>query len=342
MTKETYGGWSLEEAHARTSEPRLWDRYQAEKRQQAPISVDLRRTLVRDVVAKVGTQLVAATPKPSGEDRWIFLDRAALEKEIASEKADEIRLFPPLGAPNAFELLKDLGLGGAFQQYVVSDPEITVLIERSGLRDRFEEGRCPLSLSSHHWPLEATVKSFEYRLTEGGGILTFGGPERRPTPVVSKLSVALVDRLAALRGLLISGKIQASGLTANFAESLVPPRVWARKNLSIDVANGDLCEEDDRGNLSPIWTSVELRAREAVLREEPVLKAVAPVRKRSPKGREVERIITEKEIDVGRLGRKAAASEVAKYMKPALQAANEVKALEALVDRIWKATNKTA
>jgi len=59
MTEETDGGWSFEEALARTSDPGIWDRYQAEKRQQTPTLPDLRRSLVAGVLAKISTKLFA-------------------------------------------------------------------------------------------------------------------------------------------------------------------------------------------------------------------------------------------------------------------------------------------
>jgi hypothetical protein len=345
MTEETDGSWSFEEALARTSEPRLWDKYQAEKRQQTPTLADLRRSLIAGLLAKIGTKLFAAAPKTmKNGDGWAMLDQAALEERIANERTDEIRLFAPLKAPNAAEHLKGRGLAETFQQCVLDDPEVTVLLDRTGKRPQLEGGRCPLGpYIDYHWPLDATASNFEYRLLRDG-LLSFGGPEPRPTREVVALSEALADRIGALRALLVSGKIQALGLTADFVESLVPARLWNRKNLSIDVANGDLCEQDDRRNFSPLWTSVELRpaARETVPREEPVLKAAAPAGKRSPRGREVERIIEENEIDVGRLGRKAAASEVMRHMESPPQSANQVKALEVQVLRIWKVLTETS
>jgi hypothetical protein len=238
----------------------------------------------------------------------------------------------------AVERFRNKGLAEAFQQYVLDDPEVAVLLERANMRDQFEGGRCPLRLSDYHWPLETTANEFKFRLTEGVGILVFGGPERRTTPQVSALAEALADRIGAFRGLLVSGKIQASGLSTNFGESIVPTRQWSRKNLSIDVANGDLCEEDDRGNFLPLWTGVELQS--------PMPKPGHPAqpastRKRSPNGQEVERIIREYRIDVEGLGRKAAAVEVALHMSSPPRSANATKALEAQVARIWRVIKET-
>jgi hypothetical protein len=338
MAESVDGGWSFEEALARTSDPGLWDGYQAENRQQAPTSTSLRSLLVADLLAKIGTKLIAAVPKPSAGE-WIIVDRDSFENRIADERIDEvIKFFAPLTAPNAVEHLRDRGLAEAFQQCVLDDPEVSVLMERSCTQDRFNKGLCPLGLSDYHWPLDVKASNFEYRLTNGVGLLFFGGPELRVTPRISALSAALVDRIGALRGLLLSGTIQAFGLSTRFGESYVPTRQWARKNLSIDVANGDLCEKDDRGNFLPMWTGVELRTamNEAIRREEPVQEAIAPTRKRSARGQEVERIIKEKHIDVGQSGRKAAASEVMKYMKKPPESADEKKALETMVGRVWK------
>jgi hypothetical protein len=60
------------------------------------------------------------------------------------------------------------------------------------------------------------------------------------------------------------------------------------------------------------------------------------VRNRSAKGQEVRRIIREYGIDVGALGRKAAASEAMSHMKKPPTSETETKALETMVARIWQ------
>jgi hypothetical protein len=239
--------------------------------------------------------------------------------------------------------LNGRGLGEAFQQFVIDDPEVAALVDQSGRRDRFAKGECPLSLSGFHWPLEVTIRDFEFRLT-GSGLIVLGEPKRSPTPTVSKLAQALVDRIGAFRVLFISGKVQAFGMRADFMESFVPARLWTRTNLFIDVANGDLCERGEKGSFSPIWSSIELRTVLAdPLQHQGAVKIVAaPSGKRSPKGREVERIIKERQIDVDRLGRKAAAAEVMKHMENPPQLANQIEALEVQVVRIAKDLAKTS
>jgi hypothetical protein len=337
FANEPTAGWSFDEALERTSDPRAWDRYQAERRGHSTTSAGLLRSLVDDLVAKVGNQLVAAGHVPAGdEEGWIILDRAALEKKIASQRTDQVRLFAPLKAPNAAAYLKDLGLGEAFRRYLLGDPEIAVLIHRSGTQDRFEGGQCPLALSDYHWPLHATATNFEFRLTEGVGLLIIGGPELRPTREVSALSAALADRLVALRSRLASGNVQAFGITRQFVETLVPARVWGRTSLSIDVANGDLCEEDDRGHFSTLWTNVELRCPTPEADAPHLIERATSTRKRHPKGQEVERIIRERQIDVGKLGPKNAAAAVARYMTHPPVSGNDMRALEKQVARISK------
>jgi len=343
MTEETDAYWSVEEALARTSEPRLWDRYQAEKRQQTPTLADLRRSLIAGLLSKISTKLFAAVPQTMKNGAgWAMLDQAALEERIFNERTDEIRIFTPLKAPNAAEHLKGQGLAETFQQCVIDDPEVTVLLGRTGKRSQLEGGRCPLGPSiDYHWPLDVTASNFEYRLLRDG-LLSFGGPEPRSSGEVVALSEALADRIGALRALLVSGKIQACGMTAAFTESLIPARQWTRKNLSIDVANGDLCEKDDKGEYVPLWTGIELQS----LVTEPAHPAqaaaqVATTRKRSPNGQEVERIIRQYRINVEALGRKAAAVEVALHMRSPPRSDNATKALEAQVARIWRVIRET-
>src|SRR5260370_7185182 len=236
MTERVDGGWSLEEALARTSDPGLWDRYQAEKRQQIATLPDLRRALISELMAKIGTQLFAAVPEPtSSEGGWIILNRATLEEKISSEKIEEFRLFVPLKAPNAVEHLRNRGLAEVFQQYVLDDPEVALLLKRNRTPDLSKGRRAPTWSVRYHWPLEPTAPDLA-RLIEGG-LLILGAPERRPTREISMLSEALADRIGALRGLLVSGKIRAFGLSTHFGESFVPDRQWPPKTLTIDFTN---------------------------------------------------------------------------------------------------------
>jgi hypothetical protein len=264
----------------------------------------------------------------------------ALEEKIGRERIEETRVFAPLKAPNAIEQLKDRGLAEAFQQYVLNDPEVLVLLKRNGTPDLFEGGRAPGWCVRYHWSMEATAADLAWLIE--GGILILGGPERTPTREVSVLCEAVADRIGVLRGLLVSGKIRAFGLSNHLGESFVPVRQWARKGLSIDVANGDLGQEDSKGDFLPLWTGIEFRSAitEVIAREESVQRVSASARKRSAKGQEVRGIIKEHGIDVDALGQKAAASEVMKYMKKPPESASEKKALETMVGRIWKTVNQ--
>ncbi len=244
---------------------------------------------------------------------------------------------------STIERLKGRNLGEVVRQFVITDPEVDALIDRAGMRDRFDGGQCPLRLSDYHWPLDAKASDFEFRLTCGVGILVLGGPEQGSTRAVSALSAAVANRLEALRELLLSGSIQAWGFTAQFVEQPIPARLWARKGLSIDVVNGDLCEEHDSGSRSTLWSSVELRS--AMIEAVHVARSVEPTpssRKRSSKGQEVERIIREHQIDVDELGPKDAAAAVAKYMKSPPKTADDTRNLEKQVARISRELRRTS
>jgi hypothetical protein len=239
--------------------------------------------------------------------------------------------------------LKGRGLAEVFQECILGDPEVAVLLKRSGTPDQFEGGQSPFGISiNYHWPLEARASDFAFRLTEGCGILILGGPERRPTPQVSALSEVLIDRIGAMRGLLISGEIRAFGLSTVFGESFVPARQWSRKNLLIEVCNGDLCEEDDRGNYLPWWTGIEFRypAADVDSPAQPAKRGANTRKKRSSKGREVERIIREHQIDASDLGPKAAAAKVRSHMSNPPETVSTLKALEKQVARVSKDVNK--
>jgi hypothetical protein len=340
MTIHADHGWSFEDALERTSEPTLWDRYQAERRQQTAASVVLRRSLIAQLLEKISTKLVAAVRRPMGSNTsWTAVGRPALEQKIASDRTNEISFFPTLKASNAIGFLSGQGLAEAFRQHVLDDPELTVLLKRNRTPNMFEGGRGFGPYVHYGWPLEASVSLCEFRLSKDG-FLVLGGPDQRPTSEISAISVVLADRIRVFRDLLVSGEIRAFGLSSLYGESFVPARQWARKNLSIDVANGDLCEEDNRGNLSPLWTGIELRSPdpEPVRFEQPAPHPVV-TRKRSPEGQEIERIIKERHIDADRVGSKAAAAEVARHMSNPPRSENAIKALEKQVSRISKVVN---
>ena len=68
---------------------------------------------------------------------------------------------------------------------------------------------------------------------------------------------ALADRLNALRRVFADGLVVASGTFAKTgAESLISRRQWSREGLSIDIRNGDLCEQEDHKPV-PYWTGIE-------------------------------------------------------------------------------------
>jgi hypothetical protein len=161
--------------------------------------------------------------------------------------------------------------------------------------------------------------------------------------MVSALSEVLADRIAVFRGLLVSGEIRAFGLSSVYNDPFVPVRQWMRKNLAIEVANGDLCEEDNRGNLTPLWTGVELQAtvEASSLPAQPPAQPTRGNRKRSPEGQEIERIIKEHRIDADKVGSKAAAAAVASHMRNPPLLENAIRALEKQVARISKAVNGT-
>jgi hypothetical protein len=343
MTESVEAGWSFEEALAKTSDPLLWDRYQAESRQQTPTSADLRRSLIAELLTKIGRRLFAAVPKLTNSvGGWTSIGRVALEEKIARERIEDTRLFAPLKAPNAIERLKDRGLAEVFQQDLLDDPEVVVLLKRNGTPDLFEGGRAPGWCVRYHWPLEPAAPDLAWLME--GGIFIMGGPERTPTREVSMLSEAVVDRISILRGLLVSGKIRAFGLSNHFGESFIPARQWARKDMSIDVASGDLGQQDIKGDFLPLWTGIEFRSAitDVISNKKAVQGVDFSTRKRSPRGQEVEHIINENGIDVEKLGRKAAASEVMRYMRKPPESENEKKALEALVGRISRAISRTA
>jgi hypothetical protein len=172
---------------------------------------------------------------------------------------NDIRVFPVLRSPDAAKRIISLSLVQAFRNFVLEDPEVAALSKPLTTDAAvFKEGYFPNGLS-HRWPLRLTADQcadeFVHTLFH-----IIGDAPRRPSRDQSRVSFALADRLLALRELLSSGKVIGRG-TSSRTDNVVTidPPMGGRAGVSIDVQNGDFCEEE---NNKPVvrWRSISLEA----------------------------------------------------------------------------------
>jgi hypothetical protein len=174
-----------------------------------------------------------------------------------------VRVFPVLRAPNAANYLNGLSLTEAFRRYVIGDPEVAALAKRVLKTDPSEsavflEGQAPGPFIGFHWPLDLTASALAFRFVS----LPTGDP-RTPSTAISAVSEVLADRIAALRDILGGGKVVAFGtFLLTGIEGPIGRKQWIRRGMSIDVSNGDLCEDQDHRAI-PKWTGLSLRLPDA-------------------------------------------------------------------------------
>jgi hypothetical protein len=267
----------LAEAFERTANPDLWKAWVrtlpfSEEQHGFLISAAGPGSALQDNLwdhFTTGRLVVTGVRKPGGAP--VVLDAATLSAlnvpdwngSIArsDENAQilEIRVFPVARSPDAARRVIGLSLVQAFRRLVLEDPEIAAL-SKPLTRDVtvFKEGQFPGMFVNYHWPLDLTADQCAYEFVNSPIVMDYGTPS--PSKEQSAVSVALVDRLQALRELLSSGKVLARGTSGRTDSAvIIPPLEWSRSNVSIDVRNGDFCEKE---NHKPKirWSSIFLEA----------------------------------------------------------------------------------
>jgi len=172
-----------------------------------------------------------------------------------------------LRSPNAASLLHGLSLSEAFHKYVLNDPEVVSLADavmRLGheYESIFREGQFPGPYVKFTWPLDIAAGDLAFQFVRP---LDLGGSLPEAPDAVEKVCAVIVDRLKALRELLISGKVVARGTFAKTGEIKTVDRLqWARREPLVDVQNSDLLETE---NHKPVlkWSGLTLEARTAQL-----------------------------------------------------------------------------
>lgn len=193
---------------------------------------------------------------------WPKLQNSTVKERFgAKSKIFNVRISPILHSDRAPTLLNGLSLTDAFRKCVIEDPEVVALgkrvIARCGHRDVFEEGQAPGPFVDFHWSLglsaDEIASNFVYLIAWNESTRF---PE--PSPQIVNASAALADRCQALRRILSSGQIAASGTFAQTGMTgLVGRMQWQRSGVTVEIRNGDLCEAE---NHRPVvrWSGITL------------------------------------------------------------------------------------
>jgi hypothetical protein len=164
--------------------------------------------------------------------------------------------------PDAVNALDGLSLSEAFRTFILNDLEVVDLsraLSKEG-GESIRAGYCPGIFLSHHWPLDLSATEIASRFVQLA-IWFPGATIREPSPAQSAIAVPLADRLMSFRQLLSSGALAARGTFASSgAVVAIDPMQWKRAGISIDAANGDLCEDENNEQV-PRWTGISLQSR---------------------------------------------------------------------------------
>jgi hypothetical protein len=172
----------------------------------------------------------------------------------------DLRVFPVLHAPNAADLLHDQSLADVFMSFVVRDPEVSVLgelvVAQRGHPEIFAEGMTPGPIIDYHWAIYKNGEELASDFVRAPFISE--DPIPRPSAAIIAVAEVLAVRIAALRTLLASGRMNALGTHWNTGTLRPIHRMqWLRTNQAIEVQNGDLCEYQNPKYI-PIWTGIVL------------------------------------------------------------------------------------
>lgn len=191
-------------------------------------------------------------------------------KEQSSEAKTNVSWLQSADAPSR---LSGCSLSAAFKKSVLEDLEVAELAKKILQREPthatiFRDGQFPGPFIDYKWPLDLTASNLAYQFVKPV-LIILGEPLPKAPDDIKKVSEVIVDRLGALRAILIEGKIVARGtFVSTGVVGLIDPLQWARQNLWIEVRNGDLFEEEADKPV-PRWTGLMLVARETVQSRRP-------------------------------------------------------------------------
>lgn len=229
---------------------------------------------------------------------WSGVRFLSFEKSIAVERMGDkaklfnVRIFPPIHAGNATTRLNGLSLSEAFSQFILADPEVIAAGRRVTLKEPrqdyiavFNTGRAPGPTIKFVWSLDSPPRDLAFNFVRRLAYFV-DDPIPVPSHDIVAASTILMDRLSALKKLLVSGRIVARGTFAASGQIVLIDRLqWAREGILIDVRNSDVLRYE-QNHLAPLWTGVvlELPIHNEMLNVIPIPPPIAhPPRRRSVK-----------------------------------------------------------
>jgi len=204
---------------------------------------------------------------------------AVRELDADQTQVFDVRIFPVLDAPTVARYLDGKTLVEVLEHYVLKDPKVDCLrqhaIAEGGKPDSFGWG-----LGQKIWPLSYGDDS---PLPDPIGALIMN-PDA-DCACVRAADWAMGKRFRRLMHLLAIGAIDAIGIPSNGGTpTLIPRSMWIRERGELDLANGDLGEFVDEGDVrltfKPLFSGLILRAPAL---ENNTTESVAPRREKPSK-----------------------------------------------------------
>ena len=176
------------------------------------------------------------------------------------------RIYPPLKAPCAADLLNTLSMVEAFKRYVIGDPEVVAACAslrktHAAVALQIERGWMG-GEESPIWPvaLRRTPHMWAWRgsLPESSIIGALSSDcDREGVQQFRPANGAFHDRLTELLECLRTGQIVAVGKLSLGRSEPIMRGWWARNDAWLDFRNGDLLEESKDGRI-PVYKSLML------------------------------------------------------------------------------------
>jgi hypothetical protein len=220
------------------------------------------------IVAWGRRETPTASPIAIPASAWKYLHISDVRKSIVREKTPartkifDLRIFPIVESPDAINQLEDKTFVEAFQMSVVDDPELKALRKRA-----IAVGGAPASFGNEWRPYRAV---WPVVLGHGPDI-ELAGESDEPTKVKAANRIQR-QRFARLISHLYVGRLAAEGVPAAGRMTAIPPSIWQRDGVYIDLESGDLLEVPSRVKdrlscpLRPLFTGLVLRKAESVNR----------------------------------------------------------------------------
>jgi hypothetical protein len=245
-TPTKFEGWTLAEAVARTKLPR--DSFEQGRNRLWHHLADKR-------LAAIGTRDRAIEWTRIDPESWANLIAKDWDRSIVQERNTEIeiynvRLFPVLHSADAPVRMVGHSLSDIFKWWVIEDPEVAALGKQVSSEAAlhvpvFRDGQYPGYYVNFNWPLDLNADDLAFHFVK-----PFFSYVEDPMPGASEavkgVARTVVDRLQALRALLVDGKVIVRGtFVATGMVGTIDPLQWRRSGLCIEARNGDLFEKEN-------------------------------------------------------------------------------------------------